>query len=235
MVAVLIILTLVLGACGVPPIAGEADPDAPESSASLPQSSNVDSQTNETATAGTHATSAAPESELMKENQFWEIIDRSLKASAGSIEQQAAELEDLLDTLPPTQVASFDARFVAKNFELYTWDLWGAAYVLNGGCSDDCFDYFRNWVVGQGQDYYDAVKRDPQTLNDGRLSFASESDDAESLSYAAADAYFRSSGGRDLYEDYPLNPPIVATNEPSGIRWNEEDLESLYPDLKPLP
>jgi hypothetical protein len=29
--------------------------------------------------------------------------------------------------------------------------LWAAAYVINGGCSDDGFDYFRAWLMLQGQ------------------------------------------------------------------------------------
>jgi len=32
----------------------------------------------------------------------------------------------------------------------YTWDLWGAAYLINGGCSDDGFEYFRRWLVSRG-------------------------------------------------------------------------------------
>jgi hypothetical protein len=30
-------------------------------------------------------------------------------------------------------------------------DQWGAAYLANGGCSDDGFDYFRGWLIGQGR------------------------------------------------------------------------------------
>ena len=34
---------------------------------------------------------------------------------------------------------------------LNTWDLWGAVYVLLGGCSDDTFEYVRCWIVGRGR------------------------------------------------------------------------------------
>ena len=33
----------------------------------------------------------------------------------------------------------------------YDWNLWGAAYLMKGGCSDDAFDYFRGWLVAQGR------------------------------------------------------------------------------------
>ena len=135
--------------------------------------------------------------------------------------------------MPPEQIASFNATFVSKNLELYTWDLWGAAYVLVGGCSDDCFEYFRNWVVGQGRHYYNAVKRNPLSLADGRLTSDDEIGHAESLAYTGQDAYLRSSGGRDLYEDYPESPSTIAGREPAGTAWDEDDVERLYPASLP--
>jgi hypothetical protein len=30
----------------------------------------------------------------------------------------------------------------------YRNDLWAAGYLINGGCSDDGFDYFRGWRAG---------------------------------------------------------------------------------------
>ncbi|MFL6076856.1 MAG: DUF4240 domain-containing protein [Mycobacteriales bacterium] len=33
--------------------------------------------------------------------------------------------------------------------ESYQGDLWGAAYLINGGASDDGFDYFRGWLIAR--------------------------------------------------------------------------------------
>jgi hypothetical protein len=38
--------------------------------------------------------------------------------------------------------------------ESYTNPLWAAAYVINGGCSDDGFDYFRGWLIAQGREVF---------------------------------------------------------------------------------
>jgi hypothetical protein len=43
-------------------------------------------------------------------------------------------------------------------------DQWGAAYLANGGCSDDGFDYFRGWLIGQGRKVYETVLADPDSL-----------------------------------------------------------------------
>ncbi|MFJ6417135.1 DUF4240 domain-containing protein [Paeniglutamicibacter sp. NPDC091659] len=212
------VLSLVLGACGIQPINEVATPRPVEPTAvSRPAAIFI------------------PELQYMNDGKFWDIIDRSREASEGSTERQAAELEEILAAMPPEQIASFNATFVSKSLKLYTWELWGAAYVLVGGCLDDCFDYFRNWVVGQGNEYYKAVKRDAQVLADGRLVSDTEIGDAELLAYAGEEAYLRSSGGRDLYEDYPESPSTIAEEGPSGTAWDEEEVEYLYPGLTPLP
>ncbi|MFF5790657.1 DUF4240 domain-containing protein [Paeniglutamicibacter sp. NPDC012692] len=211
-------LSMVLGACGVQPSPEVAAPRPIEPSAVSTPPAAVNTRL-----------------QYMNDRRFWDIIDRSLAASGGSTERQAAELEEILAAMPPAQIASFKATFVSKNLELYTWDLWGAAYVvLGGGCSDDCFEYFRNWVVGQGRDYFKALQRDTQVLADGRLVSDEQIGEAELLAYAGEDAYLRSSSGRDLYEDYPDSPSTIADGEPSGKAWDEEEVESLYPGLTPL-
>lgn len=37
------------------------------------------------------------------------------------------------------EIVAFDQRFALKTQALYTWELWGVAYLLLGGCSDDEF------------------------------------------------------------------------------------------------
>ena len=48
----------------------------------------------------------------------------------------------------------------------YRAPLWAAAYTINGGCSDDGFDYFRGWLIVQGRSVFDRAVADPDTLAD---------------------------------------------------------------------
>jgi hypothetical protein len=50
--------------------------------------------------------------------------------------------------------------------ESYRTDLWGAAYLINGGCSGDGFEYFRGWLLVQGRAVYERVVADPDALAD---------------------------------------------------------------------
>ena len=172
---------------------------------------------------------------LMESDEFWEVIERSRCASEGDVEQQAAELEEILSTLGPEKMAGFQNEFSKKNLQLYTWELWGAAYVLHDGCSDDCFEYLRSWVVAHGVEYFDAVVKNPQNLGAGLLAGSvGDSDSGEWVQYVAADTYAVATDGRNLDEDYPQILSTIAMGEPKGAEWEERDLEKLYPGLQPL-
>jgi hypothetical protein len=103
----------------------------------------------------------------------------------------------------------------------YRWDLWGAAYVINQGCSDDGFDYFRGWLLVQGKDVWDEALRDPETLAEIHIDGDVQCEDAL---YVASKAYEESTGRA-------LPPQQPQPSAPTGVRWNESDLEALFPRL----
>lgn len=39
-----------------------------------------------------------------------------------------------------------------------------AAYLVNGGCSDDGFDYFRGWLIARGREVFEDVLADPDAI-----------------------------------------------------------------------
>jgi hypothetical protein len=152
---------------------------------------------------------------------FWQLIEDSRENAGGDPEAQAEELTDLLSDLPPDEIVAFDQFLRERLAAAYRWDLWGAAHIINGGCSDDGFESFRLWLVSQGERVYREALADPETLVDRAEANAT---DAESLLYAAGDAY-RVETGRDL----PAGPHDPA--EPAGERWHEGDLKRLFPKL----
>lgn len=173
----------------------------------------------------------------MDDDRFWHLIDQSRVSAGGSVEDQTGDLTTTLAGLPAQEIAAFDVAFAAHRDEFYSWDLWGAAYLLMGGCSDDCFTDFRSWIIAQGQDYFEAVRSDPQALADGRLENAGQVEEAELLSYAAMDAYVEATG-REIFMDYASPPGPEMAAEPTGQEWDEDDEDALrarYPRLSPLP
>jgi Protein of unknown function (DUF4240) len=48
----------------------------------------------------------------------------------------------------------------------YLANLWGTAFLMNGGASDDGFDYFRGWLISQGRKVFEAALENPDSLSD---------------------------------------------------------------------
>src|SRR5579863_4807097 len=99
----------------------------------------------------------------MPADRFWEIIERA----ARSDDDPVAHIDALragLRGLTAEEIKSFEVAFRRYLNKAYTWNLWGAAYVIHGGCSDDGFEYFRRWLVSKGQDIYEATLTDPDSL-----------------------------------------------------------------------
>ncbi len=80
--------------------------------------------------------------------RFWEIIET---AGGASCEDRAAAVSANLVQLGRDETAEFVRLFDDTLDQLYTWDLWAVAYIVQGGCSDDGFEYFRGWVISQGR------------------------------------------------------------------------------------
>jgi hypothetical protein len=169
----------------------------------------------------------------MTDDEFWQLIDKT--RAAGDPELQATALEDALSRLTPKEIVAFEQIFWRLHARAYHYALWGAAYVLNGGCSDDSFSYFRNWLIGRGRDVYERALTDPDSLAD--FVGVSEIFEAEELMNVAEDAFERKTGKRweslsktDLRKlGWKSESP--ASSEPGGQPWTEDQLVSLYPRI----
>ncbi len=100
----------------------------------------------------------------MDRDEFWTLIEAARAAGGGDCRQQTAHLVAALQQRSVDDILAFDRILHELMAESYRWDLWGAAYLINGGCSDDGFDYFRGWLLAQGRATWEAAVRDPDSL-----------------------------------------------------------------------
>lgn len=117
----------------------------------------------------------------------------------------------------------------------------GAAYVLMGGCSDDAFDYFGGWLIGQGEEIYNKVMENPEFLaeyiNDDNLDDEGFPQNEELLS-VGLDAYTLIKTGNIEWDDEIHNELLEALDK-KGLQpitdiefdWEEDDLEDIFPVL----
>jgi len=66
--------------------------------------------------------------------------------------------------LPLDEGRSFHRHFDEREDRAYTWELWAAAYIVGGGCSDDAFSDFRATLISMGRQTFERVIADPQSL-----------------------------------------------------------------------
>lgn len=160
--------------------------------------------------------------QLMKEEEFWIIIDKSRTTANGTYQLQIGALKTILQTLNENDLVKFSNTFTALMAATYNYKLWGAAYVINGGCSDDCFDYFRQYLIAHGRDKFYATINDPESCADWIKT--EEEDNWEGLQGAIYTAY-KEKTGKDIPDTY--RPKMELKGEP----FKEETVDKLYPKL----
>ncbi|GHF32313.1 hypothetical protein GCM10010218_11640 [Streptomyces mashuensis] len=166
----------------------------------------------------------------MDETEFWELIDSARDAAEGDPAEQADVLVESLTRLDPDSVLDFARHFEARYNRAYLWDLWGAAAVLLDGATDDVFDSFRCWLIGQGRHVFEGAVHDPDSLADLLEDFDEEADgDGEDLGFAADEAYEQLTGLETPDLGLPDPPP-----EPVGAPLDPEDDAALAERLPKL-
>jgi Protein of unknown function (DUF4240) len=154
------------------------------------------------------------------DTKFWEIIAIACRADPRLAERWDQDLRLELEKYEPAQIIMWNHIFDRLAARAYTVDLWGAAYIINGGASDDGFYYFRCWLIGMGRAVYEAAIEDPDSLADAVVPKI----DAEAEIYAAAHKAWLGVTGRPDTDPYP------ARNERAELRgkhWDFDDREEV--------
>jgi Protein of unknown function (DUF4240) len=187
----------------------------------------------ETAPSGAPASAPAPaapqapaDSARLHDAAFWQLIAETRTAAENDSGRQSDLLEQRLRRLPAGQIADFERIRQGLDRQAYTYDLWGAAYVIEDGCSDDCFRDFRGYLISLGREAYEAALHDPDSL-------ASVAQDAETGNWENADDVARDAYEGVADEDIPTGDS-EPSGDPRGTPWDDEQTEQLvqrYPRL----
>jgi hypothetical protein len=158
----------------------------------------------------------------MDDDRFWAFVGAARDAAGEDVEDRVGGLEQVLLNHSPDEVAEFQRKYDELLARACRWDLRGAAWLMNGGGSDDGFRHFRDWLISEGEAVYEAALADPQSLAD----IAQDEDfELESFGVVAAEVYEQMTDA-SLPRGTSMEPA-----EPSGRPWTEADLPSLFPRL----
>lgn len=186
------------------------------------QNNKSKSQTSNKKEKSMDLTSSDTTKQIMSEDDFWKLIDKSRTASNNNYQTEISSLKTILLTLEPADIEKFNNTFTALLAASYDYKLWGATYVINGGCSDDCFDYFRQYLIGHGKEKFYQTIKDPESSASWVKS--EEEDNWEGLQYPAMEAY-KQKTGKEISKTY--QPKFELKGKP----FDEETVMKQYPKL----
>jgi len=174
----------------------------------------------------------------MTEDHFWHIIEHRLEWRilapnlSTFLPKDRTNDEDIfiqnLATYSEDEILSFANYWYHHVFRPPELDLWAAAYLIEQGCSDDCFmGWVRPGAVLLGRERFENLVKDVESLaglpNGGQELFVGEFGSVVSSAYEMKT-------GRKLPDDIPNLPR--AADPPGRIHYGDSrELSELLPKL----
>ncbi len=160
----------------------------------------------------------------MTTEEFWELVGRAHALSPRDMKVKCDHLAAELRSLPVEEILSFDRLYTEFYFKAYSHDIWGAAFVINHGCSDDSFMDFRSTLISLGRAAYETACRNADDLADHGI----EREWATYEGYqSVAHKVYEEATGCEMPEEEGFRHP----REPSGISFNEWEMSKRFPKL----
>lgn len=149
---------------------------------------------------------------------FWELIGNSRKI-AETKEDFLELLKSKLIQFKPLELKRFQKILLTYQNQLNHWDTWALAYIVRRGCGDDCFDYFKLWVISKGKDTYEAIKNNE--VSQFKDIFTQEDPEFEDFEYLAEEVY-------EELTNKEMKQPNVKRVKMKGKQWNEDKVCENY-------
>jgi len=163
--------------------------------------------------------------QMLNEDLYWQIVQDSIKKTSNQNDQEEY-LISRLQKLSPTEIIGFRLRTDKLLYDTYTSDMWCAGYIMNEGCSDDGFEYFRCWVISRGKGtYYKAKENADYLINE--INKELECYEFESFWHVALTA-FENKTGKDLHDYIDDSFKYTEGNyQQFEFTWKEKEPETM--------
>jgi Protein of unknown function (DUF4240) len=169
----------------------------------------------------------------MNTNEFWALIGDAAR-DGGTPDTVAGRAATALAALDAGEIVAFERHLRRVLEASYKADLFGAAYLVNGGCSDEGFDAFRGWLMAQGREAFARAVGEPDSLAElpavRRAALTGEELGSEKMLAIAAKAH-RDATGLELPEE-----PAAKRPDTDGF-WDfddEDEVRRRFPRLAAL-
>ncbi len=167
----------------------------------------------------------------MNEQIFWELIDKSKNAAPTHFETQCVTLTELLIPYDERDIIEFEHILRAQIERANTWPIMAASFVVCSFISDDTYEDFRAWIVGQGKENFDKILRDCNEITNLTTPGKAKDLGGEFMLFVAVNAYLEKLNQDDEEAFYELimHPEEKVVNQ----QWPEtkNEFRKMFPKL----
>jgi hypothetical protein len=153
---------------------------------------------------------------------FWELIDEAVRFTPKT-GVRCRWLKDRLTGFKSRSIVQFAKVLNREVINRYTHRNWGVAFLVNGGSSDDGFQYFLGWLLLQGRAFVEKFDVDPDIIVE---KHGQEDYEEEMIYYVPEDAFYRVSN-----REFPESAVLKLPRKPSGKAWKQAQLPALFPRI----
>jgi hypothetical protein len=169
----------------------------------------------------------------MNTSEFWALIGEAAR-DGGTPDAVADRAVAVLAKREAGDIVGFERHLRRVLDASYNVDLFGAAYLINGGCSDEGFDAFRGWLMAQGREAYARAVAEPDSLAElpavKRAALTGEELGSEKMLAVAARAHREATG-----DDLPEEPMTKRPDTDDFWDFDDEDeVRRRFPRLAAL-
>jgi hypothetical protein len=168
---------------------------------------------------------------MMNEQIFWELIDKAIQAPNSNFETRCVTLTELLTAYSAEEILAFEHILRNKIEEASTWPVMAATFVVCSFISDDTYEDFRAWLVGQGREKFYKALQDPNEICNFLSPKEAEDLGGEYMLFVAVNAWLEKTGEEDEEVFYKLiehpDEKIIKQQWPES----KEAYRKLFPKL----
>ena len=156
-------------------------------------------------------------------SNYQELTEKKISEEEQAIaEQFSSDFQSELEGCPPAEILSFCHNWWNQMVMSFSFDMSGAAIIINSGWSADGFEYFRYWLIGNGREIFKNAIKDPDSLAD----VAEPDSENEPLADAPILAYEKVTG-----KGFPDLQRRRYTPIPHEKQWDDDSIRERFPRL----
>lgn len=175
----------------------------------------------------------------MNITEFWALIAKSNKDAFGNTEVQADNLITHFVHAPLQESIDFQRHFETQMNRTYRTDLLAMAVfllgksVLDEDADEDRFDYFRGWLIAQGEEAVEKVLQNPDSI--ANLLEKDENGEciceSETILYVGDIAYEERTGKDNFYDLYEVDSDMEIVLQGKEWDYGMANLKAKFPNV----